>query len=250
MGDSGREIVVARDPEDLSLRAAQFVIEYLAQRSGSTGRVSIALAGGSTPIGLYARLASDDLRNRIPWPRVHLFWGDERCVPPDDPKSNYRAAQDALIPRLSLPPENIHRMRGEDPRPEQAALDYENELRAFFQAVPQGATLFDLVLLGIGEDGHTASLFPGSPALDETRRWTAAPFVKQLNAHRLTLTLPLLNRSACVLFMASGAGKSSALKSLRGEEVRHPFQRIRPSGGRLIFYMDRAAAAHLEPNGG
>ncbi|HUK55778.1 MAG TPA: 6-phosphogluconolactonase [Nitrospiria bacterium] len=250
MDGSRREIVIAHDPADLHRRASEFVAQDIVERADVRGRVAVALSGGKTPLGLYERLAAGGFRKEIPWPRVHLFWGDERCVPPDHPASNYRAVLETLISRIAIPSENVHRMPAEQADPEKAADEYERRLRAFF--LPKGGAwpAFDLVLLGIGSDGHTASLFPGSPALDETRRWVAAPYIEKLKEHRLTLTLPVLNEARRVVFLAAGEDKAEILRDLLGPDragTRLPVQRIKPRHGRLIFFLDRSAARFLAP---
>lgn len=205
-------------------------------------RFSVALSGGSTPRALYERLAAAEMAERIPWRKVHLFWGDERCVPPDHPDSNYGLTAAALLRHIPLPPENIHRIAGELP-PAEAARRYEAELRAFFGETPA----FDLVFLGMGEDGHTASLFPGSPALNESHRWavevehTVAP---PPLVWRVTLTFRVLNAARRVVFLVSGAAKAAMFAQVwRGGDF--PAAQIRPQDGELLWLVDRDAAARL-----
>ncbi len=207
-----------------------------------TGRFSIALAGGSTPGQAYALLAGDEFAPRVEWARVHLFWGDERCVPPDSSQSNYRLAREALLEHVPIPAENVHRIQGERD-PETAANLYEEELRSFFagQTLPR----FDLVWLGLGEEGHTASLFPGSPALREQVRWAVAVYVGKLSSWRITLTPPAINAAAEILFLVSGAAKAAALRQvLEGpyDPDRLPAQVVRPGSGRAVWMVDREAA--------
>jgi len=198
------------------------------------GRFSVALAGGSTPRPLYARLAHPPYPSDVDWGRVHVFFGDERCVPPGHPHSNYRMAAAAMLDVLSLPPENIHRIRGEAP-PQQAAAEYEAALRAFFGAQPR----FDLVLLGLGMDGHTASLFPGSAALEEQERWAAASYAPAQHAWRVTLTYPALNAARTAAFLVSGEAKRPILEAVLrgGGETRYPAQGIRPEAGELLWLV-------------
>lgn len=205
-------------------------------------RFSVALSGGSTPRALYERLAAVEMAERIPWRKVHLFWGDERCVPPDHPESNYGLAAAALLSRVPLPTENIHRIWGELP-PAQAASLYEAELRAFFGETPA----FDLVFLGMGEDGHTASLFPDSPALKESTRWavhvahTAPP---PPLVSRVTLTFSVLNAARRVVFLVSGAAKAARFAQVwRGDDF--PAAQIHPKNGELLWLVDCDAAAAL-----
>jgi 6-phosphogluconolactonase len=209
----------------------------------ASGRFAVALSGGSTPRALYALLASAaaPFRAALPWDRTHVLFADERAVPPGHPDSNYGMARDALLAHVPLPPGNVHRMRGEDD-PALAARAYEEELRALLGPAPR----LDLVLLGLGTDGHTASLFPGSPLLAERTRLAAAaeaglePFVG-----RITLTLPVLDAARRVLFLVAGAHKAPALaRVLRGGagEGAPPAARVRPAGGTVLWLVDRAAA--------
>ncbi len=196
---------------------ARGVAEHIADRAvaaiAARGRFTLALAGGSTPRPAYPRLAQPAFAQRIAWAHVHLFWGDERCVPPHHPDSNYRMAHEALLAHVPIPPANIHRMRGELP-PEIAATAYAASLREVFEetSLPR----FDLILLGLGEDGHTASLFPGGDALHEQTRWVVAHYVEKLAAWQLTLTPPVINAAAGICFVVAGADKAARL-----HEVRH-----------------------------
>jgi 6-phosphogluconolactonase len=216
----------------------------------ASGRFAVALSGGSTPRALYALLASAEapFRDALPWDRTHVFFADERAVPPHHPHSNYGMARDALLAHVPLPPGSVHRMRGEDD-PALAARAYEEELRALLGPAPR----LDLVLLGLGADGHTASLFPGSPLLAERSRLVAAaeaglePLVR-----RVTLTLPVLEGAGRVLFLVAGARKAAALaRVLRGGEGADPppAARVRPAAGAL-WLVDRAAARDAVPGPG
>jgi 6-phosphogluconolactonase len=207
----------------------------------------VALAGGATPREAYRGIAADEMSGarRLPWACIHLFFGDERCVPPDHPESNFRMAREALLSQVPVPPENIHRMRGEL-EAAAAADDYQATLQSFFQPPPGEFPRFDLILLGLGADGHTASLFPGSPALLETRRLVCANPVPQLDTWRLTLTLPVLNAAAEVVFVVSGAEKAETLRRvLRGAPHAYPAQAVSPARGRLLWMADEAAAREL-----
>jgi len=242
-----RNVIICRDAGELNQKAAQRFIELAGSAVSSSGRFAVALAGGSTPKGLYALLATPPLAARIPWPRVHLFWGDERCVPPEHADSNYRVAREALLSQINLAPENVHRMAGEK-EPGPAAVEYENELKTFFQLSGGEPPRFDLILLGLGEDGHTASLFPGSEALQETQRLVVANFVAKLNAQRLTLTLPVLNEGAQIFFLVAGKSKAAIVKELLGTHppiAKFPAQRIQPVDGALTWFITRDAAAGL-----
>lgn len=205
------------------------------------GRFDCALAGGSTPRELYALLGQPAHAKHLDWSKTHIFWGDERCVGPEDPDSNYRMTREALLQKVPLPASNIHRLHGES-EPSVAAEVYESELRQHFGAEAR----FDLLLLGLGTDGHTASLFPGSPVLDEARRWVAAAADPHVAGRwRLTLTLPLLNAARRVDFLVAGADKAQPLAQvLRGGDASAalPAARIRPRAGTLHFWADAAAA--------
>jgi 6-phosphogluconolactonase len=199
------------------------------------GPFRVALSGGSTPQSLYEMISCPPFHRRIPWAQVHAFWGDERCVPPDRPDSNYRMARQVLLDRVSIPPVNVHRIHGEWP-PERAADAYQEELVAHLG--PGGQ--FDLILLGMGADGHTASLFPGTTALTERERAVVAVYVAKLRTWRVTLTLPALNAARHVLFLVSGATKAPALKDVRAG-VPLPAGLVRPTDGQLTWLVDRAA---------
>ncbi|MBI3951061.1 MAG: 6-phosphogluconolactonase [Acidobacteria bacterium] len=239
-----RGILICRHLEDVSQRAAELFVQLADEAISAKGRFAVALSGGSTPRALYTLLASDSFRDRVTWPKVHLFWGDERCVPPDHPDSNYHMARESLLDQVPIPQENVHRMPAEQEDHERAAADYEETLQTFFGLKPGQLPRFDLILLGMGEDGHTASLFPGTLALKVTDRLVAANYVEKLKAQRLTLTVPVINNAATVVFLISGASKARVLKDvLEGQydPMRLPSQLIRPSEGRLIFIVDHAA---------
>jgi 6-phosphogluconolactonase len=243
-----REIIICQDAGELNHKAAEQFVTLAAEGTQRIGRFGVALSGGSTPKALYSLLASHEYQSRIDWPRVHLFWGDERCVPPDHAESNYRMVQEALLSRISIPAENIHRMAGEK-EPAQAASEYENELRRFFQLSPGQAPRFDLVLLGLGEDGHTASLFPGGEALKENERLVATAYVERVKAHRLTLTLPVLNAGAQVSFLVSGESKSAIVKALLGghaNSTQYPAGKVIPASGKLAWFITQDAGSGLD----
>jgi len=207
-----------------------------------------SLSGGSTPRALYGLLAEPPFRETIDWPRVHLFWGDERFVPPDHPDNNYRAALEALVRRVPIPTENVHRIPTEATEPEAAAAQYEDTLRRFFAAPEGEVPRFDLVLLGLGPDGHTASLFPGSPALEEDSHLVVATYVPNLAAWRITLTLPVLLCARHVIFLVSGPDKAAVLRDVLDgphDPQRLPAQLVRPQDGDLTWLVDEAAASLL-----
>jgi len=240
------EVRIAPDPEALSQMAAELLVDQVRRAVYDRGRFNLVLAGGSTPQRLYRRLA---LEPGMPtWEVVHLFWGDERPVPPDHPDSNYRAAYETLISQVVIPQPNVHRIPAELGSAEQAAQRYELELRSHFQLHPPRRPRFDLVLLGMGADGHTASLFPGSSALAEQTRLVVAPWIDALQTHRITLTAPAINQAAVVIFLVSGADKAEALRAVLEEPhepERWPSQLIQPLSGRLLWMVDRAAAGRL-----
>jgi 6-phosphogluconolactonase len=244
------EIIVCRNLDEAARVAAEQFVALAGPAIGRTGRFTVALSGGSTPRPLYARLAADHYRRLIDWPRVHFFWGDERCVPPDHPDSNFRAAEETLLARVPVAASNIHRMNGEGDSAE-AAVNYEQELRGFFAPAPGALPRFDLILLGIGEDGHTASLFPGTAALDEAQRWVAAVYVEKLESHRLTLTLPVINAAAQVTFLVAGSAKGVVLRQILSRaEVDLPAARVRPAGGSLVWIITEDAAARSKQSAG
>src|SRR5262249_32689966 len=222
---------------------AQNVAEWLCGRAQtSDGRFAVCLSGGSTPRRLYETLAAPAFASRFPWHRTHWFWGDERFVPHDDPASNYRMARQALLSRVSVPRENIHPVPTEGVSPDQAAAAYEAELKTFYGAEVLSPTrpLFDVTLLGVGEDGHTASLFPGEPTLKEMRRWvTAVDSAKY--GRRITLTYPALDSSRDVAFLAEGKAKREVVARVRSADPTMPAAMVRPVG-RVHWFTDRSAA--------
>jgi 6-phosphogluconolactonase len=229
--------------------AAKEFARIAAEASRARSVFSVALSGGSTPKGLYALLASDaGLRALVPWDKTHVFWGDERHVPPDHPESNYRMAREALLSKVPIPPGNVHRIGGEQRDAARAAEEYEQELRRHFRLAPAEFPRFDLVLLGLGPEAHTASLFPGTAALDETRRLAVSTWIEKLSAERITLTVPVFNASANVAFLVAGQDKALPLKAvLEGpyEPRQLPAQLIRPVSGCLLVFADAAAARLL-----
>jgi len=230
---------------DLATAAAEHWVALAAEAIATRGHFVVALAGGETPRATYAQLATKRFSARLDWPHVHIFWGDERCVSTDHPDSNYRMAREVLLGLVPIPVENVHRIRGELD-PQAAALAYNADLQAFFgRRWPR----FDLVLLGMGSDGHTASLFPGSAALQENERTVVAVMAhyEDRPACRVTLTPPAINQARQVLFLVSGAAKAATLRAvLQGPQGRYPAQEIRPAAGQLIWFVDSAAASQLQ----
>ncbi len=243
------EIRVLPDTSCLSREAADEFVRAARNAVEQRGRFIVALSGGSTPKAIFGLLAADEAigRNQLPWDKVQIFFGDERHVPPDHPESNYRTANEALLSKVSIPPANVHRIRAELDSA-RAAVEYEKELRSVFGFRAGEIPRFDLIMLGMGPDGHTASLFPGSAALGERTALVSANWVEKFNSHRITFTYPLLNAAAEVMFVAGGADKAEMLlKVLRGDSSgqRYPAQDVRPAAGRLLWLVDEAAAERL-----
>ncbi len=244
-------IEIHASPEELAQAAAALFAERAAAAVSARGRFSAALSGGKTPVALYTLLAKAPFVSQIPWSHVHLFWGDERCVPPDHGDSNYRMTREFLLDHVPIPPANVHRMPGEMD-PVEAAARYEGELRAFFSPHGEGIPVFDFILLGLGEDGHTASLFPGTRAIRESARWVVGHHVDAQKGWRITLTPPVINAARTVVFIAAGAGKAAVLKEILEGPFRPdtlPAQIVRPSRGELRWMLDRDAAQLLKPRG-
>jgi 6-phosphogluconolactonase len=243
------EIRVLDSAEDLAREAASRFVRLANESVKNNGRFAVALSGGSTPKLLFSLLASDpSLRSQVPWDRTHFFWGDERYVPPDHPDSNYRMANEAMLSKVPVPAANVRRVRTELPDAHQAADDYEQTLRDFFGLGAGHFPRFDLVLLGMGPDGHTASLFPDTEALRERSRWVVANWVPKFGSYRITLTLPVLNNAACVMFLAGGADKAEVLRAVLGNEAgpdKYPAQLVRPVNGKLVWLVNRDAAGRL-----
>lgn len=234
---------IFQDGDALSRAALEELQRIVSDAVKERGRFAIALAGGHTPAKLYQMWAQTGKgAMRTPWERVHLFWGDERYVQRDDPASNYRMARESLIAHVPIPKENVHAMPTDAPQPEKAAEAYEAELRRFFGAAPPA---FDLQLLGLGVEGHTASLFPGSPALEEKERWVTAVEAPAKPPQRLTLTLPVLNQGRNTFFLVVGEDKRKIIAALRGDASSgpspYPAARIQPRGP-VVWFLDKAAA--------
>jgi len=244
-------VEVFPDRERLIHAAAERIVEITFQRIAENGRVAIALSGGSTPRPLYALLGSEKYSKRIDWPKVHIFWGDERCVPPDSPHSNYRMACETLLDAIPIPASNVHRIHGEED-PEKAAAAYEKELRTFFgvNATNGSPRLgFDVILLGMGDNGHTASLFRGSPAVNEKQRWVMAQYIEVVSMWRITLTPVVINAAKNVIFIVSGEGKAERLHDVLEGAFQPdvlPAQIIRPARGQLLWLVDKPAAGRLK----
>jgi 6-phosphogluconolactonase len=241
---------VYADAEALARGAAQELAQAAQEAIAAHGRFAVALSGGSTPRRMLERLAEPPLRERVDWSRTHLFWGDERSVPPEHPDSNYRMTKQALLVHVKIPERNVHRLEAERVDREAAARDYEKVLAAVCGGTPGGLPpVLDLILLGMGADGHTASLFPHTAALAEREHWVVSNHVPQLGTDRVTFSVPLINRGARVRFLAAGADKAERLHEvLEGprEPERLPSQLVAPEAGPAIWMLDRAAARKLE----
>jgi len=239
------EIRIFEGLEPLSWAAATRLEELARVKLIEKKPFSVALSGGSTPKLLFELLASPTFQGRLRWRNIQFFQVDERCVPPDDPESNYRMIRQALLGSAPVPEENFHRMAAERPDREKTAQDYAGEMARILHPAPGEAPRLDCVLLGMGADGHTASLFPGSKALEEHQAWVTSNFAPRLNSFRLTLTLPVLNAAASVIFLVAGDDKAETLRQvLEGPPGLFPAQLIQPANGSLSWFVDKSAA-HL-----
>jgi len=234
--------------EALSRQAAGRFAELARQRAAKGEAFAAALSGGSTPKRLYELLARPEFSGALPWGRIHLFQVDERCVPPDHTESNYRMIRQALLSQAPVPAEHFHRMEAERQDLEDAARRYAAEIARILAPAPGEWPRFDLILLGLGPDGHTASLFPESPALAEQRLWVRPNYVEKFKAHRLTLTFPVINAASEVIFLVAGEDKAEALGRVlqpQSEGRSLPAQGVCPQNGRLTWFVDEAAARLL-----
>jgi 6-phosphogluconolactonase len=249
-----RLLQIFADAEAVSHAAAAEFIRCGADAISRRGRFWVALSGGSTPQRLYRLLSGPPYRDQIDWTKVEVFWGDERCVPPDHKDSNYRMAHEALLEGVPIPGSQIHRIQAERADRDSAARDYQNETARVARIAPSGdPPQFDLVLLGMGPDGHTASLFPFTTALKEKTRWVVVNYVPKFATDRITMTLPILNRTREALFLVAGADKAEPLTEvLEGppQPDKLPSQLIQPGAGPVVWYVDRAAAARLSSAAG
>ena len=247
MSLSEREIRVVADAAALARQTAETFIRLARASIAAEGRFVVALAGGSTPKAAYGLLANAPYRSQLQWEKIHLFWGDERHVPPDHADSNYRMADEAMLSKVNLPAANIHRIVAEK-EAQQAADAYETTLRTFFDLAAGERPRFDLILLGMGPDGHTASLFPGTSVVHEQTRLVAAPWVAAFNTFRITMTPPVLCNAAHIVFAVGGDDKAETLRQvLQGDEQpdRYPSQVVKPTQGTLLWLVDEAAARRL-----
>jgi 6-phosphogluconolactonase len=244
---SSFEIRTLTTPQELFGAAAEEVVHAANDAVAARGRFTIALSGGSTPKNLFNLLATN-ARTVLPWDRMFFFFGDERHVPPTDPDSNYRMADESLLSKVPVPAGNVFRIAAENPDAAAAAAAYEKTLQKFFALQPGQFPVFDLILLGMGPDGHTASLFPNTAGLQEKSRLVIANWVEKFKTSRITLTLPVLNAARCVTFLVSGMDKAPALHAVVESEApgeQYPSKLVRPTDGKLIWLVDRAAASEL-----
>jgi 6-phosphogluconolactonase len=238
-------IRIYNDLDALSQAAAELFMVQSRQAALICGRFSVALSGGETPRRLYEILATSPYRERIHWDEVHIFWSDERCVPEDDPRNNARMARQTLLDYVPIPADHIHPIRCDQP-PQQAAIEYEKELKQYFSTQNPN---FHLVLLGLGGNGHIASLFPHTSVLNEKVKWVSDVYMKELDMHRITFTAPYINQASQVVFLVSGSDKAQVLENvLEGTYQPHelPAQLIRPNGAQPIWLVDKAASHKLK----
>jgi 6-phosphogluconolactonase len=250
MPDRPLRIEIVPDREALSRVAADEFCARAREAIDDHGRFSVALSGGSTPRDFYALLANPDAPycSQLAWDKIHFFWGDERHVPPDHAESNYRMANEAMLSKAPVPSDNVHRILAEMPDADAAAQAYEEELRRFFRPDEGRRPRFDLALMGLGPDGHTASLFPQTPALHEKQRWVMENWVQKLHTDRITLTVPVLCNAAHVLFLVAGADKAVALRDvLHGpyHPDQWPAQIFRNCSAHVVWLIDQLAARQL-----
>jgi len=246
------EFEIHLDSSALFQSAAEKLVRIANDAVMKQGAFFVALAGGNTPCELYILLAHENWRARVPWQRTHIFFGDERCVLPDHPDSNYRMAREAFIAKVNIPESHVHRMAGEE-EPHMAAAAYEQEIFRVFAANGIERPRFDLILLGLGSDGHTASLFPETSALHEKEKLVVANYVEKFKSYRLTMTLPLINASRQVLFLVSGESKAAIVEEIFKNTERsfqYPAELVQPNDGKLLWLIDRVAAAALQSSAG
>jgi 6-phosphogluconolactonase len=241
---------VYADPAEVARGSARLFIDYAWQSIAKDGKFMVALSGGNTPRQMFGILASEEFRGQVDWAKVHVFWSDERAVPPTNTESNYGMARRELLIRVPIPEGNVHRMEAEKPSIGRAAHEYEEVLRKYLDLDDHGFPRFHLIYLGLGKDGHTASLFPGGRVTRQTSRWVSTPLVTKLNMRRMTLTLPVLDAAMRVVFLVVGSEKAEILRAVLQEKSDPPLpaQLVQPRNlGMRIFLVDQAAAAMLAP---
>jgi len=236
---------IAKNSDELSEKFAEWLVDYVTEVLKKQDRFTIALSGGSTPKKLYKLLTSDKYKNKIDWSKLHFFWGDERFVPFDDERNNAKMAYEELLDHVPVDKKNIHVMETMGPEPEESAIEYEKLLHDYFD---NQATTFDLVILGLGNDAHTLSLFPGYEVVAENKKWVSALYLKEQQMYRITLTAAVVNKAARVAFLVSGGDKAAALYHVLASEHEpylYPAQAIQPFNGELYWFYDEAASADL-----
>jgi 6-phosphogluconolactonase len=239
-----KRVHVLKDQEEISAFLCERWKELSTRSIRRKGFFAVALSGGKTPAPFYRGLA--ETRSDVAWEKIHLFLADERFVPPDDPDSNFRLLKQTLLNNRQIPPENVHPVEAETPDPNASAERYERDLIRFFKLSLGQIPCFDLILLGIGEDGHTASLFPGSPALTDEKRLAVSVFLNSVRHHRVTLTLPVINHAQNVLFLVTGESKAAIVRKVVSQEnLSLPASRVRPVSGNLDFVLDQEAGSQL-----
>jgi 6-phosphogluconolactonase len=243
-------VQVYLDPSEVARGAARLFIDYAWQSIAKDGKFMVALSGGTTPRHMFEYLASDEFRGQVDWAKVHVFWSDERAVAPTNSESNYGMARREFLIRVPIPEGNVHRMEAEKPNIGRAAHEYEEILRKYLELDDHGFPRFHLIFLGMGKEGHTASLFPGGRVTRQTSRWVSTPMVTKLNARRMTLTLPVLDAAMRVVFLVVGSEKAEILHTVLQEKSEPPLpaQLVQPRNlGMKLFLVDKAAAAMLVP---
>jgi 6-phosphogluconolactonase len=239
------------NPAEVARGSARHFVDYAWEAIAKDGQFMVALSGGNTPRQMFQLLASEEFRGQVDWAKVHVFWSDERAVPPDNAESNYGMARRELLIRVPIPDGNVHRMEAEKPNIGRAAHDYEEVLRKYLDLDDRGFPRFHLIFLGMGADGHTASLFPGTRTPRQTSRWVSTPYVTKMNMRRMTLTLPVLDAARRVLFLVVGAEKAQILHNVLQTKAEPPYpaQLVQPRDpGQKLFLVDTAAAAMLKPD--
>lgn len=245
MNRDGPKWVVSQDIASLSHQVLNLFLDLYRRAVSEEKRFTVLLSGGKTPDSVYSLLADGEIQKALNWSRIHLFWGDERFVPPSDPESNFGSFNKLFISKVNIPISNVHPIGTAEPSPQQAAIKYEEQLRAFFCSEEDVVPRFDLIFLGVGEDGHIASLFPESPELHEEARWVVSTCHETLKSERVTVTLPVLNGGKNIAILAAGKKKSDVLKRVFRPEgsSRLPIQMIRPVDGSLTYFLDQSAAS-------
>lgn len=239
------QIHIYKDADELSMHVCDWIVEYITTVLQKNDRFTIALSGGSTPKKLHTILSASPHKEKVSWEKMHIFWGDERAVPFNDERNNAKMAFDTLLNAVPVPKSHIHVMRT-DITPEESAREYEKILHSYFN---ETQTSFDLVLLGMGDDGHTLSLFPGTDIIHEKTAWTKAFWLPSQDMYRISLTAPIVNQAASIAFLAVGSNKAKALKEVLEGDYRpddYPSQVIKPQKGQLHWFVDQAAAAELK----